>query len=278
YYYTYSTGTSSAYELTSYFESDKYQSYASTDGGVDPTTYEVGTNLTLTPFLHGLVGYWPLNEGSGTTAYDKSGWGNEGTLLDATTTESSYGPTWTTSNCLNGEWCLSFDGVGDYIQVPDSQSLDPTSTLTILIWGYEVPNNNEPSTERDLLSKWNQCNFSLSQYLLMEFQGNNPARAHISSNGVVELVNGATPVVISQFHNVAEVYNGRIIEVYLDGKIDGTSGATGNIENTNTSLRIGWRNCYTAPEALWSGILSDAFVYNTALTAAQIQAIYNEEK
>jgi hypothetical protein len=37
---------------------------------------------------NGLVGHWPLNEGQGTTAYDRSGNGNDGTLIG--------GPTWTT--------------------------------------------------------------------------------------------------------------------------------------------------------------------------------------
>lgn len=36
----------------------------------------------------GLVGYWPLWEGSGTTAFDRSGNGNNGSLVN--------GPTWTT--------------------------------------------------------------------------------------------------------------------------------------------------------------------------------------
>ena len=40
---------------------------------------------------NGLVGHWPLNEGQGTTAYDRSGNGNDGILLPAID-----GPTWTT--------------------------------------------------------------------------------------------------------------------------------------------------------------------------------------
>jgi len=61
-YYTYATNGTN-YELTAHFESNKYQATAASDGGVDPTTYEVGNNLALTPFLHGLVGFWPLTPG-----------------------------------------------------------------------------------------------------------------------------------------------------------------------------------------------------------------------
>ena len=33
----------------------------------------------------GLVGYWKLDEGTGTTAYDSSGYGNNGTLTGGPT-------------------------------------------------------------------------------------------------------------------------------------------------------------------------------------------------
>ena len=54
---------------------------AITDGGRMPGVYETGSNLSLGPFTRdkGLVGYWPLDEASGTIAYDYSGQGNNGT-------------------------------------------------------------------------------------------------------------------------------------------------------------------------------------------------------
>lgn len=51
----------------------------------------------------GLVGYWQFEEGSGTTATDSSGNGNDGTI---------YGATYTTGKFGNA---LSFDGNGDYV-------------------------------------------------------------------------------------------------------------------------------------------------------------------
>lgn len=55
----------------------------------------------------GMLGYWKFDEGTGNIAYDSSGFGNNGTLMN--------NPTWVT-NCVHGK-CLSFDGVDDYVAI-----------------------------------------------------------------------------------------------------------------------------------------------------------------
>jgi len=70
-----------------------------------------------------LVGYWQLNEGSGSTASDSSGNGNDGTVV---------GASWTTS--ADGSGALSFDGEDDYVEVPNATSLNPASGLTLEAW------------------------------------------------------------------------------------------------------------------------------------------------
>src|SRR3989344_4906681 len=72
-YYTYTTGGS--FKLTSLFESEKLATNMKSDGGPDPATYEVGSNLNLANFARGLVGYWKLDN----NASDSSGNGNNGT-------------------------------------------------------------------------------------------------------------------------------------------------------------------------------------------------------
>lgn len=64
-----------------------------------------------------------LNEGSGSIATDASSNANNGTLTN--------GPTWTLGN--NG-YAVNFDGVNDYITVPNKSSLQITKNLTIEFW------------------------------------------------------------------------------------------------------------------------------------------------
>jgi len=70
-----------------------------------------------------------MNEGSGTTVYDRSGWNNHGTI---------YGATWTK---VWRDWLLSFDGVDDYVEVPDSSSLQAPNEVTLAGWFYPFATN-----------------------------------------------------------------------------------------------------------------------------------------
>src|SRR4030095_10522659 len=70
-----------------------------------------------------LVAYWKFDEGSGTSAADASGNGNTATLVN--------GPVWTAGRVGNA---LYFDGINDNLTVPDSNSLDPSSSFTLSAW------------------------------------------------------------------------------------------------------------------------------------------------
>ena len=58
----------------------------------------------------GPVGYWTFDEGLGTTAYDESGQGNDGTIAGAAWQDESM--------CVSGK-CLYFDGTDDYVNIPE---------------------------------------------------------------------------------------------------------------------------------------------------------------
>ncbi len=61
-----------------------------------------------------LVGWWRLDENSGTTAYDSSGHGNDGTLRGGTQWQPGNGQ-------VSG--ALEFNGSSGYVEIPFSESL-----------------------------------------------------------------------------------------------------------------------------------------------------------
>jgi len=67
--------------------------------------------------------YLALDEGSGTVAHDYSVHQNDGTIT---------GATW--QKTANNKNVLYFDGIDDYVEVPDSPSLNPTDEITVIIW------------------------------------------------------------------------------------------------------------------------------------------------
>ncbi|MCL5006827.1 MAG: LamG domain-containing protein [Patescibacteria group bacterium] len=262
-YYTYVTNGTS-FELTGHFESDKYQTYAATDGGDDPTTYEIGDNLNLSPFLHGLVGLWNFNDASGglnSTTADLSGWGNNGTLLDATSTGT--GPTYLTAGCLSGG-CLSFDGTDDFIRVLNSSSTNPgTNNWTVNVW-FDASSvtagilyNKESLYEAEVHSDCGQNGCYAWQ----------PSWAWYGQN--FNATTGAWTM-------MTVVYNGSDQYFYKNGTLVYYRTQAGSMGINANNLTFAARSNGSAD--FYNGLLDDISMYNTALTSAQIQAIYNAEK
>ena len=270
-YYTYATN-GSQYELTSYFESNNYQTQAAQSGNPDPTTYALGSNLDLTPFVHGLVGYWPLNNASGglnSNTADLSGWGDYGTLQD--TTSTGIGPTYESAGCVSGG-CLSFDGVDDRVELNNiSTILEPIASGTsspsfsLVAW---VNLNTGCPIQPFVIAKygWHQgieagsCN---SVAFILWNSSNSPELINKS------MTNGVWHFLVGTWNSATGV-----MDYYVDGSLVGST--------VQTSLR----NYGTGPFFLGGGIsngaldglMDNVYVYNIALTSAQIQAIYNSEK
>ncbi len=94
----------------------------------------LGLILTI-PAEAELVGWWKLDDGSGTTAIDSSGNGNHGTLINS--------PEWQTAgdNVKVGSSALEFDfptdgstTSSDYVDCGNKPEFDITDNITLALW------------------------------------------------------------------------------------------------------------------------------------------------
>jgi type II secretory pathway pseudopilin PulG len=255
YYYSYIAGGS--WEIAGLFESEKYAAKAQSDAGVDPERLEVGSNLALWKDAYGLVGYWPMDEGSGTAVADKSGNGNNGSLLSS--------PVWQAGdNCKVGG-CLSFDGLDDSVSIADTPALRLNSDFSISFW-YKVtgPANTYPG----MVSKGGAGSPGTG-YIL--FYGNSyPSAINLKRDGN-QTANVNSAVTTSWMLDTI-TYSGTTWKWYVNGSLV-SSGAVSFVANTNTApLLLGVANEYG------KGVMDDVRFYNRALSAAEVQAIYNATK
>lgn len=202
------------------------------------------------PAENGLVAYWKLDEGSGTTVSDDSGNGNTGTI---------YGASWVDGKISKA---LSFNGTDTYVEIPYSPSLD-FDVLTWAAW-VKADNTNDPigivgkASTIDYAGEW-------ATYI-----GGTPPRAKfitLTSLGRTTLY-GDTVLSEGAWYHLAGTYDGSVMKVYVNGVEDGSANQSGPLR-LNMSMLIG-RGGVTF---YFNGIIDDVRVYNMVLSASEIQGL-----
>jgi len=258
-YYTYAAGTNGEYEVAALLESAKYQTKESTDGGADPASYEQGSDLTLAPFMHGLVGFWNFDEGAGTNVLDSSGIGNNGTWNGTSTTRYVTGKV--------GNFAGTFNGTNDYVRVPYNSSFGGSYGYTMCGWEKTTSSNAMAMGGIQHAHQYFGIN-DLSLYFYIRT---------ISVDNQYILPVSIKPT-DGNWHNICAEYSS--VDGLWRGYVDGTQSATrsiGGILSTGiTDTALGARA--EAYNVFFNGALDEMRFYNRALSAAEIKAIYNATK
>ena len=216
------------------------------------------TVASAPPPVSGLLGYWQLNEGSGSVASDSAG-GGTGTLMN--------GPVWTAGHDGGG---LALDGSNDYVALPN---LDVSgSEITIAAW---VRFSNLPGgVDQRIISK--AVDASEQGHYWMIGQIGNRLRFRLKAGGTTTtLIANSGDLAVNTWYHVAAVYDGSTMRLYLNGVQVGSVAKTGTLaQNASVAVNIG-RN----PEGLnhFSGTLDEVRIYNQSLTATEITAVMQNQ-
>ena len=240
------------------------------DGAKKNQIAQVGSPVVLPP---GIVGWWSLDEGSGTKAGDSSGNGNDGTLTN--------GPSWVTGHA--GGFAVNYDGNNDYITVPDPGVGVPgrgildfgTDNFSYGLWYKLRPGGGGNSNGYEtLITKGGtgsgtdgyDIEYNISQQKIYGRLSDGNSRVSVGSNSAFERRDGA-------WHHVFVVVNrttGQLI-LYEDGVAQipvSIPGSWGSVTNSQ-ALQFG------RSSKMVDGALDDVRVYNRALTSTEITGLYS---
>ena len=204
----------------------------------------------ITPLSDGLVSRWSLDEGSGSIASDSSGNGNNGAVS---------GATWVSGRFSNA---LSFNGLSNYVSVPDSDILDfgTTTNFTITCW--------LKTAQSDVYQHFLVKDYGSPGYWQFFIGSNNVLRFTSSDGG--SALSGTVNVADGNWHfvSVVAVRNGQA-QLYVDGVADGAAqNMVGGNVSSNTPVRLGSTNLGT----IWfKGTIDEVSIYNRALSLVDIQ-------
>lgn len=191
--------------------------------------------------------------GTGTTWTDLSGNGNNGTLVN--------GPTF---NSENGG-SIVFNGTNNYSSFIDSSSLRLLGSFTLSAW----INCNSPLSSYQMIFD-SQTSTGLYGYTLRLDNSTGRILFRISNSSSSIEKQGNLSLTANLWYNVVGVYNGTSISIYLNSVLD--ASLSGSITPAYiTPLRIGSR----VDGYFFNGKISQAQIYNRALSTAEIQQNFN---
>jgi hypothetical protein len=212
----------------------------------------------------GLVAAFGFSEGSGAMVSDLTGNGNNGDVSGATWTSAGrYGQ------------ALSFDGVSNWITVPESPSLDLTTGMTIEAW----VNPASITGWQSILYKErpDPANAGMAWALYSSDSNAPPAIygvvAGASGNGLWTHATGTTNLPLNTWSHVAASYDGSALRLYVNGTLVRTLSLPGSLMTTAGPLRIGG-NAPSVPFGgqFFNGSIDEIRIYNRSLSQADIQA------
>ena len=193
-------------------------------------------------FIPGLVGYWPMDEGRGHAVYNK-----------ASDDRESY---------------LDFNGVDDYVDCGNDESLDIADTITISAW-VKLP----PTTIQNRIITRAVKSAPYKGYGLITRENNGKTVIDFVPGGAdaVNGLYGTSAIDNDVWHHVVGGYNGTNGFVFVDGIEENNAIRTndlGSIEHFFIGKDY-W--------GFFNGLIDDVRIYNRALSAEEIQDLYNYE-
>ena len=226
------------------------------------TTPDYQNNISKVDITSGLVGYWSFDDGSVT---DYSGMNHHGTKI-GTTYHPFGGP--------DDSGCLEFDGVNDYVSIPDHSDWtfgDDPFTVSVWVNFIEVVprapfvDHNEDPEEYNKWVFWYDDSGHDTPY--------GPAiRFHINSPTFppMDTVYAPWEPNTEQWYHIAVTRTSGNYVLYIDADQVATGINLFTIPDANVPLTIG----QSENQYFFNGFIDEARVYNRSLNASDIWELF----
>ncbi|MFV1884384.1 MAG: LamG-like jellyroll fold domain-containing protein [Balneola sp.] len=234
-------------------------SKALSDSAVQELYLEKGWPETKYVIPDTLVAYYPF---SGSAA-DSSGFGNDGEVFGAKLTKDRFG---------NENSAYEFDGIDDYIRIPDADHLTPTGNE----WSVSVWFKVTYPGDRFILYKGSSTNnreyaSGVRVDSLGSFQINENGSA-TNRDGVVT----TSSLKENVWNHLVGVWDSSSIKIYLNNKLEAIDSTDLKISNFDSDLFIGTYGGAISQYA-FNGAIDDLRIYNYAISDSAVQELYMEK-
>lgn len=230
-------------------------------GGLSTPAYLVfRTPTACAPPPSGLVSWWPADG----DALDRIG-ANHGTLRNAVTFATG-----------KVSQAFSLNGINNFVQVPDNASLRPAQ-FTWETWVY--PSSLRLGSWDTVVSHGASGNSSLGccgDTLFLGFYGGRPFYETFHASGD-HWLQGTTSVSPNRWYHLVATFDGTTKRLFLNGSEIATAIVSSPlVYDIGVPFLIGEDTNSSQPAGIaFHGLIDEVSLYNRALNASEIQAIYN---
>lgn len=213
---------------------------------------------------NGLVGYWPFSG----NANDASGNGNNGTVNGASLTTDRFGT-------VNSAY--SYDGVNDYITIPDSPSLR-LGNATISSWiSYNSTLKMQLMVKHNILDAYNSnYGFEINEYTALKGPNVHGMYANGNCNSYSWTnFHSNTDIGNNNWHHVVGTFGSDFLKIYIDGNYIGQIATPNTVMNTCSGSDLLLGRGWNGYPNWYNGKLDDLAIWSRVLTPQEIDNLYN---
>jgi hypothetical protein len=246
--------------------SDDFSNYNNLEAYANATVSNGKVVLTTAPniFLYP-VGWWHLNETSGTNAFDSSGYGHSGTSVN--------NPLWVAGKLNNS---LQFDGSTQYVDLGNNFGFEYNNSFSVEAW----VNAMSIVTTREIISKVNlnsETGWDLwfyNQRIYMSLRHNNANTMAVHTNDIIPS---------NVWQHIVMTYSGSGkasgIKIYVNGTDMFLVNDKDTLSNTtilnDRRCLVGVGDGTTTKYYYFSGKIDEVVIYNYTLTSIEVAYRYN---
>ena len=203
------------------------------------------------------MGWWKFDESGTSTIFDSSGYNLSGIMWQGNTSGVDFH---TSTNCKLGLGCFSSNGTDSYAQLPNIASA--YSGITVSGWVKKTT-----GTAGTVVRSW-------GNYWYLDFE-NGVTALRFGVNAQWSMSNSGYPD-NGAWHFVLGTFDGSTVKRYVDANLIGQSNYTYSIPSVFTATISGSAAKFGYGSI--NGLIDDVRIYNRALSASEIQALYNATK
>jgi len=242
----------------------------------DGSTVKRGYSVSSPLYSSNLVGYWPLHEDGGSTAYDFSGNNNDGNITNGNVTVGEGGLLGTSSYGFTQRGLTTSND--NPVDVGDESALDFGSgdSFSVSVWIKTGSSNSQfiigkHDTQGGCFDGWNISTGYRGDggEVTFEFQESNCDHKYITTS--------RTRVDDNNWHHISAVSTGSTGYVYIDG-VEKVNQSTSGVDFNGNGYPFIIGSCYmgdNSNEYTFGGNIAEVRVYNTNLSSSQVQDLYD---